>query len=273
MPFDATGQFEPAIPFAFEDYLELTDALGRCVHPAKRGWIPAHRPRLLDQLGMDAETFIQQSSHLLRAFGSAIGAPEHLVDLAAQRQCRYLRGISMFAAFSLVWLAVVGLWLYAMFHQAASDDPARARRIEKRWILGGGVALPVVSITVLLAYGIPAGHSMLPLPLSEGESLEIHVTAHQWHWEVVYPESGIALDDELHIPAGKPVDVHLRSADVIHSFWVPRLGGKLDAVPGRTNVQRLQADEPGSYRGQCAEYCGVGHAHMADGFADCLGQE
>ncbi|WP_018863852.1 transposase [Thioalkalivibrio sp. ARh3] len=95
MPFDATGQFEPAIPFAFEDYLELTDALGRCVHPAKRGWIPAHRPRLLDQLGMDAETFIQQSSHLLRAFGSAIGAPEHLVDLAAQRQCRYLRGISM----------------------------------------------------------------------------------------------------------------------------------------------------------------------------------
>ena len=168
----------------------------------------------------------------------------------------------MFVAFSLVWLAVVGLWLYAMFRQPASDDPARARRIEKRWIIGGGVALPVVSMTVLLAYGIPAGHSMLPLPPDEGAPLEIHVTAHQWWWEVVYPESGIALADELHIPAGRPVDVHLRSADVIHSFWVPRLGGKLDAVPGRTNVQRVQADEPGSYRGQCAEYCGIGHAHM-----------
>lgn len=95
MPFDATGQFEPAIPFAFEDYLELTDTLGRCVHPTKRGWIPAHRPRLLDRLSMDAETFIQQSSSLLRAFGSAIGAPEQLVDLAARRQCRYLRGMSM----------------------------------------------------------------------------------------------------------------------------------------------------------------------------------
>ncbi|WP_019025137.1 MULTISPECIES: transposase [unclassified Thioalkalivibrio] len=94
MPFDATGQFEPAIPFAFEDYLELTDTLGRCVHPAKRGRIPAHRPRLLDQLGMNAEAFIQQSCHLLKAFGSAIGAPKQMVELAAQRQCRYLRGIS-----------------------------------------------------------------------------------------------------------------------------------------------------------------------------------
>lgn len=94
MPFDATGQFEPAIPFGFEDYLELTDTLGRCVHPSKRGRIPVHRPRLLDQMGMDAEAFIRQSSHLLRAFGSAIGAPEQLVELAARRQCRYLRGIS-----------------------------------------------------------------------------------------------------------------------------------------------------------------------------------
>ncbi|WP_018994200.1 MULTISPECIES: transposase [unclassified Thioalkalivibrio] len=95
MPFDASGQFEPAIPFAFEDYLELTDTLGRCVHPTKRGSIPAHRPRLLDQLGMDAEAFIRRSSRLLRAFGSAIGAPEQLVSLAERRQCRYLRGISM----------------------------------------------------------------------------------------------------------------------------------------------------------------------------------
>jgi cytochrome c oxidase subunit II len=168
----------------------------------------------------------------------------------------------MFIAFALVLLVVSGLWLYAMFREPDHGDEARARRIQNRWIIGGGVALPVVSITVLLTFGIPAGHSMLPLPSDRGEVLEIHVTAHQWRWEVVYPESAISLVNELHIPAGRPVDIHLTSADVIHSFWVPRLGGKLDAVPGRTHVLRLKADEPGRYRGQCAEFCGIGHAHM-----------
>jgi cytochrome c oxidase subunit II len=168
----------------------------------------------------------------------------------------------MFIAFSLVLLAVSGLWLYAMFREPANGDEAQARRIQNRWIIGGGLVLPLGSITVLLAFGIPAGHSMLPLPPDEGEVIEIHVTAHQWWWEVAYPASNISLVDELHIPAGRPVDVHLSSADVIHSFWVPRLGGKLDAVPGRTQVLRIQADAPGSYRGQCAEFCGIGHAHM-----------
>jgi cytochrome c oxidase subunit II len=168
----------------------------------------------------------------------------------------------MFAGFSLVLVAVSSLWLYAMLREPDTGDEARTRRIQNRWIVGGGIALPVASITVLLALGIPAGHSMLPLPPDEGEALEIRVIAHQWWWEVVYPEWGISLVDELHIPAGSPVDVHLSSADVIHSFWVPRLGGKLDAVPGRTHVLRIQADEPGSYRGQCAEFCGTGHAHM-----------
>jgi cytochrome c oxidase subunit II len=168
----------------------------------------------------------------------------------------------MFAGFSLVLVAVSSLWLYAMLREPDTGDEARMRRIQNRWIVGGGIVLPVASITVLLALGIPAGHSMLPLPPDEGEALEIRVIAHQWWWEVVYPEWGISLVDELHIPAGSPVDVHLSSADVIHSFWVPRLGGKLDAVPGRTHVLRIQADEPGSYRGQCAEFCGTGHAHM-----------
>ena len=88
------------------------------------------------------------------------------------------------------------------------------------------------------------------------------MTARQWQWEVSYPDTGVRLRDELHIPAGAAVDLHLTSEDVIHSFWVPRLGGKLDMFPGRTNVLRLQADEPGLYYGQCAEFCGTGHAHM-----------
>ena len=169
----------------------------------------------------------------------------------------------MFGFFSLVFFAVCSLWLYAMFRTPPrTPDATQARRIQRRWLIGGGLMLPLASISVLLAFGIPAGHSMLPLPPDEGEALEIHVTAHQWRWDVRYPDGNISLANEIHIPAGRPVDVHLSSADVIHSFWVPRLGGKLDAVPGRTQVLRLQANEPGTYRGQCAEFCGLGHAHM-----------
>jgi cytochrome c oxidase subunit II len=107
------------------------------------------------------------------------------------------------------------------------------------------------------------GHSLLPLPPADGQQvIRIDVTGRQWQWEIHYPGTGLHLVDELHIPAGLPVDVHLHSADVIHSFWVPRLAHKLDAIPGHVNVLRLVADEPGSYRGQCAEFCGLGHAHM-----------
>lgn len=163
---------------------------------------------------------------------------------------------------SVTLIAVVSLWLYALRRRPRQWSQEQARRVHNRWIIGGGLVLPVTSITLLLAFGIPIGHRMLPLPLADSEVVRIDVTARQWWWDVSYPDSGIRLRDELHIPAGTPVDLHLTSDDVIHSFWVPRLGGKLDMLPGRTNVLRLQADEPGLYHGQCAEFCGIGHAHM-----------
>jgi len=168
----------------------------------------------------------------------------------------------MFGWFTLVLVVVIALWLYAIRRAPEPVSKARARQVQNRWILWGGLVLPITSMAVILAFGVPAGHRMLPLPLAEGKALRINVTAHQWWWEVHYPDSGITLKDELHVPAGVPLDLHLTSADVIHSFWVPRLGGKLDMLPGRTNVLRLQADEPGTYRGQCAEFCGTQHAHM-----------
>lgn len=163
----------------------------------------------------------------------------------------------MFGSFGLVLLAVIGLWWFAMRQPSRSDNPRRNNRM----IIGGGVLLPLLSIAGLLAVGIPAGHRMLPLPTPE-DVLRIDVTGHQWWWEVHYPDTGVRLKNELHIPAGAPVDIHLTTADVIHAFWVPRLGGKLDAIPGRTNILRLQASQPGIYRGQCAEFCGLHHAHM-----------
>lgn len=103
---------------------------------------------------------------------------------------------------------------------------------------------------------------MLPPPFSQPASMRIEVTAHQWWWEIHYPDAGVNIKNELHLPAGVPVDIHVRSADVIHSFWVPRLAGKMDAIPGRTNILRIKSDMPGSFRGQCAEFCGTGHAGM-----------
>jgi cytochrome c oxidase subunit II len=162
----------------------------------------------------------------------------------------------------VVLVVVVALWVHAIHRHHDDVDNERIKQIHRRWIVSGGVALPLFSITLLLMFGIPAGHQMLPLPPEEGEAFRVEVTGHQWWWDVRYPDSLIALVNEVHIPAGVPVDVYLHSADVIHSFWVPRLGGKTDMIPGHTNVLRLQADEPGTYRGQCAEFCGRDHAHM-----------
>jgi cytochrome c oxidase subunit 2 len=99
------------------------------------------------------------------------------------------------------------------------------------------------------------------------EPFTIEVTGHQWWWEVRYvsaePDRVFRTANEIHIPVGRPVRFQLKGGDVIHSFWVPALGGKTDTIPGQTNVTWLEADRPGRYRGQCTEFCGFQHAHMA----------
>jgi len=200
---------------------------------------------------------------LLVLTGAGCGGPFSTLDPAGPSAA----GVAwlwwgMFAVAALVLLAVVGLWLYAAGRRARTFSDAQAQRVQRRWLLGGGVVLPTVAIAALLVVGIPVGHNMLPLPVENGQVLRIDITGQQWWWDVRYPGSGIRLKDELHIPVGVPVDIHLTSADVVHSFWVPRLGGKLDLLPERTNILRLQADEAGTYRGQCAEFCGLNHAHM-----------
>ncbi|KAK0331858.1 hypothetical protein LTR94_027236 [Friedmanniomyces endolithicus] len=130
------------------------------------------------------------------------------------------------------------------------------------WI--AGLVFPVVVLTGLLIYGLTttARVSSAPKP---GE-MRIRVTGEMWWWRVAYldDQGREILQDanEVHIPIGQPVVFELESADVIHSFWVPRLGGKTDMIPGRRNFMRLQADEAGTYGGQCAEYCGGPHALM-----------
>lgn len=131
----------------------------------------------------------------------------------------------------------------------------------QRWILLGGLGLPAIVLPPLVAYGLIAGERLLPLPGSTPPRIEVH--AERWRWTARYPDhGGMATEGVLHLPAGTPVDIVVTSRDVIHSFWIPRLGGKIDVVPGRVNVLRVQADAPGHYQGQCAEFCGHGHSGM-----------
>lgn len=130
------------------------------------------------------------------------------------------------------------------------------------WI--GGFAFPVVVLTALLIYGLGLTSHLTQEP--EPGEMRVRVTGEMWWWRVAYldDQGREAFQDanELHIPTGRPVVIELDSADVIHSFWVPRLSGKVDMIPGRRNLIRLQADAPGAYGGQCAEYCGGPHALM-----------
>ena len=170
----------------------------------------------------------------------------------------------MLGGAAVVTVGVVAAWMLAMRDRPRRATEAQAARHGRRWIVGGGIVLPAVAITALLVFGSSAGLHQLPLPLSlpGAAPLRIDVTARQWVWSLHYPGSGARLQNELRLPVGRPVDIHVGSDDVIHSFWVPRLGGKIDAIPGRTNVVRLQANQAGNFRGQCAEFCGLNHAHM-----------
>jgi cytochrome c oxidase subunit 2 len=167
----------------------------------------------------------------------------------------------------MLWLLCAGgLLIFAGVMTLLALSLRRGRPVDARWwIAGGGIALPVAVLSALLLFSTlrSAGLS----PQTSQDALHISVTARMWWWEVRYrdPASGrdIMLANELHIPVGRRVYLGLGSADVIHSFWVPALGGKMDTIPGRVNGLALQASQPGVYRGQCAEYCGQQHAKMA----------
>lgn len=165
----------------------------------------------------------------------------------------------MFWGACAVFVLVMVLLAYAMLR-----DPARRPRLRAAWfVFGGGLAFPAVVLTALLVYGTGVSERVTA---ASAQPLHVEVTARQWSWEVHYPAAGGAaaftVADELHVPVGVPVEVALRSADVIHSLWIPSLAGKVDLVPGRVNVLRFEAADAGVYGGQCAEFCGLLHAQM-----------
>ena len=159
-------------------------------------------------------------------------------------------------------VVMAGVLVLAAMAFRRRDGVRLSSRGAWRMVLLGGVALPSTAIIALLIYGLPAGQSMR---LAPPDAFVVEVRAHQWWWEVSYPDGSgqpVISASEIHIPSGRPVTLNITSGDVIHSFWIPRLGGKIDAIPGRTNALHLTADAPGEYAGVCAEFCGAQHARM-----------
>jgi cytochrome c oxidase subunit 2 len=160
--------------------------------------------------------------------------------------------VAVFLVFAVA--LVVGLT-----RRPKEGDAADMQRRLDRWIVGGGVLLPLVVVLIVFGATVVA---MRELPDESEQAMRIEITGFQWRYEVTYPEAGVALTDELRLPVGRPVALHLRSEDVIHSFWLPELGGKLDMLPDGTNVLVLEAAEPGEWGARCAEFCGLRHASM-----------
>lgn len=156
------------------------------------------------------------------------------------------------AIFLLVAVLIILAWRPSRQRAAEADEG------EHVWILGFGLAFPVVVLAALLAFGLVVGERLLPR--DGAEVVRVEAKARQWAWTFTYADApALATEDVLHIPAGRPVDVAITTADVIHSFWVPRLAGKLDAIPGHVNVLRIEADAPGRYAGKSAEFSGAGY--------------
>lgn len=167
----------------------------------------------------------------------------------------------------LVTLIIAGLLIGAIVRRGPGEKTASlgAESGGMRWIyIGTGVssiallAMLVYILVTLESVASPAAHPQLT----------ITVTAYDWWWKVDYaddlnPARNFSIANEIHIPIGEPVKVQLKSADVVHAFWVPRLAGKTQTIPGQTNEQWIQAERAGIYRGQCSQFCGAQHAHMA----------
>jgi cytochrome c oxidase subunit 2 len=160
----------------------------------------------------------------------------------------------MFGLAAAIFAGVTGLLLLALFRRRSPGRRADARM----FIVGGGIALPLVTLAVLFTLTLSTMNALA----ARETALTVRVTGWQWWWEVYYPEGAFYTANEIHIPVGQPVRFELDSGDVIHNFWVPELHGKFDLIPGRPQTIWLQADRPGVYRGMCAEYCGEQHAKM-----------
>jgi cytochrome c oxidase subunit 2 len=162
-----------------------------------------------------------------------------------------------------VWILVAAFFIGALVRTRQSKPPTNDHKLMRMVV--GATSITVVTLFVLLVASILTGNALATRPSQT--PLSIQVVGHQWWWEFQYeysqPSDNVITANEIHIPVGRPVILKATSHDVIHSVWIPNLYGKIDAIPAHVNTVWLRADRPGFYRGQCAEFCGLQHAHMA----------
>ncbi len=198
---------------------------------------------------------------MLTLAGCAENAPQDFLEPEGP-VARRIDGLQdpVFLVAGLVFVLVEGLILFAMFK--FRDRPGRAEpeqvhgntRLEVGWTL--------IPALILFVIAIPTIKTIFDLSNTDQGALQVKVIGHQFWWEYQYEDSGVVTANELVMPTGRPVELTLESVDVIHSYWVPKLAGKTDVIPGRTNRMSFEADEPGRYMGQCTEFCGLSHANM-----------
>lgn len=171
----------------------------------------------------------------------------------------------MLAVCTFVFIVVLTMLTLAIRRSMAAEAPAPVpdRRLTR--VVGGATVATILILFGLLAATIATGRATQSL--DETDALEITIVGNQWWWSVEYalqpPSARARLANDLHLPLGRVAVITLASNDVIHSFWVPSLHGKVDLIPGRTNRIVLRGDRVGTFRGQCGEFCGAQHAHMA----------
>lgn len=166
----------------------------------------------------------------------------------------------MLALGGLVFVVVSVLLVAALARRQASGGDAEGTARFSPWFVVAGVAVPASILAVVFAATLAAMRPLAEGP--SGDALEVEIVGHRWWYEVRYPDAGVTVRDELRIPVGRPVALSLTSADVIHSFWVPELGGKRDLLPDGHTTLVLEASIPGTFQSRCAEFCGLHHATM-----------
>jgi cytochrome c oxidase subunit 2 len=165
----------------------------------------------------------------------------------------------MFSMAAAVYVVVAGFIIVATLRgrKTETGKPSKVRDEAFVWI--GGLAVPVVILAVLAVVTVKTTNQVRR---TSGSALAIEVVGKRWWWAVSYPGTGVTSANEIHVPVGRPLRIGLDSDNVIHSFWVPQVAGKLDMIPGQHNELRVTVTKPGVYRGECAEFCGIQHANM-----------
>ena len=197
------------------------------------------------------------------------GAPSPLAPVSSNARLISSLTWVVFGIATIVFVVVEGMLIYSTirFSRKTSDGLPKQvggnTRLEIAWTLAPAIVLAIVFvISMQTLRTIAFQPSTSPDAGDPSQALHVRVIGHQWWWELDYPDLHIVAADEMHVPTGTVVNVDVESVDVIHSYWVPQLGGKIDAIPGHVNRTWFQATQAGTYYGQCAEFCGVEHANM-----------